>query len=224
MYCSSGKLTRNRCLSVVLIFLQVFSGKQPWSEVHEEARIVLQLYRGHTPGRPESRTMEDAHWSFIQSCWSSLQERPAADTIVLIVQQFLNDRAPSVSLHDLFISPRSRVNSDTNHKREDQDVDLPPLQVSGSHSQVSSKSLPHGIPTVADGSVPEKKSSPIAQSSRQRGAARRIQFHEYLQQIYRDSPLCRLGRGTSSEDPDGQPIRQEIVWRVCTLLIILFCD
>ena len=51
-------------------FLQVLSGKQPWSEFRQEAMVVLYLSKGHKPRRPESRAMDDSHWNLIQHCWS----------------------------------------------------------------------------------------------------------------------------------------------------------
>ncbi|KAF8550939.1 kinase-like protein, partial [Imleria badia] len=66
----------------VLIFLQVLSGKQPWSEVKTDARVIIHLQRGHKPSRPESRPVDDQHWDFIQQCWSSMEERPAAEDIL----------------------------------------------------------------------------------------------------------------------------------------------
>ena len=45
----------------MLISLQVLSGKQPWSELREDAAVVLYLAKGRKPGRPESRTLNDSH-------------------------------------------------------------------------------------------------------------------------------------------------------------------
>lgn len=91
----------------MLIFLQVSSGKQPWSEVREDAAIIFQLVKGHKPRRPKSRAMDDLHWTLIQQCLSSMQERPVAEAIMRSIREFLSDRPPSLPLSDLCGSPYS---------------------------------------------------------------------------------------------------------------------
>ena len=86
---SSGKLS-DTFVTSTLIFLQVLSGKQPWSEVREDLAVVLRLAKGHKPGRPESRAMDDSHWNLIQHCLSDIEERPAAEVITSTIQRFLN--------------------------------------------------------------------------------------------------------------------------------------
>ncbi|KAF8553704.1 hypothetical protein OG21DRAFT_1381082, partial [Imleria badia] len=56
--------------SDVYSFGCVLSGQQPWSEVRGESAVVLRLAKGHKPGRPESRAIDDSHWNLIQDCWS----------------------------------------------------------------------------------------------------------------------------------------------------------
>ena len=85
----------------MLIPLQVLSGKQPWSEVREDAAVILCLMRGHKPGRPESRTLNDLHWNIIQHCWSPTEERPAAEAIIPTIQQFISSCPQSLPLCDL---------------------------------------------------------------------------------------------------------------------------
>ena len=74
---------------LMLISLQVLSGKQPWSDVREDAAVVLHLAKGHKPDRPECRMLDDSHWDLIQHCWSPMEERPAAEEIISRIQQFL---------------------------------------------------------------------------------------------------------------------------------------
>ena len=74
----------------MLISLQVLSGKQPWSEIREDAAVVLCLAKGHKPGRPDCRTLNDSHWNLLQQCWSRTEERPAAEAIVSRIQQLLS--------------------------------------------------------------------------------------------------------------------------------------
>ena len=78
----------------ILIRLQVLSGKQPWSEVREDAAIVLHLAKGHKPGRPQSRKIDDSHWTLIQNCWSPMEERPTLEVIMLTIQRFLGNCPP----------------------------------------------------------------------------------------------------------------------------------
>ncbi|KAI9456490.1 kinase-like domain-containing protein [Boletus coccyginus] len=79
----------------------VLSGKLPWSEVREDLAIVLRLAKGHKPGRPESRTLDDLHWGFIQDCWSAIEERPAVEAIMSTVEWFLNHCPQTPPLYDL---------------------------------------------------------------------------------------------------------------------------
>ena len=182
---------------------------------------MLQLYRGHTPGRPESRAMEDAHWNFIQSCWSPLQERPAADAIVLAMQRFLSDYPPSVPLCDLFISPPSQDDSNTSHKPTSEDLDSS-LQVSGSHPQVPSESPPHSIPILAGSPVPENKSLFITQSlPYKKPASFRQQLNNYFQSAHEDDPHRRLVWETLPEGSDDRPNWQAVAYCTCNLLITL---
>ena len=88
----------------MLISFQVLSGKQPWSEVQEDLAVVLCMAKGHQPGRPKSRTLNDSHWNLIQHCWSPIEERPAADAIILTIQQFLSHCPQCPPLCDLLPS------------------------------------------------------------------------------------------------------------------------
>ena len=95
----------------VLIVLQVLSGKQPWSEVRQDAAVVLRLAKGHKPDRPESATLRDSHWNLIQQCWSAIEERPPAEMIVLFVQQLLSHSPQSHPLRNLVLSWPSQSDS-----------------------------------------------------------------------------------------------------------------
>jgi serine/threonine protein kinase len=88
----------------MLISLQVLSGKQPWSEVREDSAVVLRLAKGHKPGRPESRTLDDSHWNLIQHCWSPMDERPAAEVMIPTIRQFLDHCPQPPPLCDLLRS------------------------------------------------------------------------------------------------------------------------
>ena len=88
----------------VLTCLQVLSGKQPWSEVREDAAVVLRLAKGQNPARPESQIMDDKHWDMVQCCWSSIDERPAAVVLISTIQELLGDCPPCPPLRDLLAS------------------------------------------------------------------------------------------------------------------------
>ena len=91
------------------ITLQVLSGKQPWSEVREDSAVVVSLWKGHKPGRPESRTLSDSHWNLIQHCWSPMEVRPAAKVIISAIQHFLSYSPESPPLCDLLRSWSGQV-------------------------------------------------------------------------------------------------------------------
>ncbi|KAH0828934.1 hypothetical protein J3R83DRAFT_2358 [Lanmaoa asiatica] len=55
--------------------------------------------------------MDDWHWNLIQYCWSSVEERPAAEVIIPIIQQFLKHCPQSRPLRDLLISRASHPDS-----------------------------------------------------------------------------------------------------------------
>ena len=93
----------------MLISLQVLSGKQPWSEIREDAAIIWCLANGHKPGRPESRIMDDSHWNLIQDCWSPMEERPAAEAIIPTIQRFLSYCSESPPLRDMLRSPSGQA-------------------------------------------------------------------------------------------------------------------
>ena len=88
----------------MLISLQVLSGKQPWSEIREDAAVVLCLAKGHKPGRPDCQTLNDSHWILLQECWSPMEDRPAAEVIIPTIQRFLSHCLQSPPLCDLLRS------------------------------------------------------------------------------------------------------------------------
>ncbi|KAF8119559.1 kinase-like domain-containing protein [Boletus edulis] len=89
------------------IALHVLSGKQPWSEIHEDAFVVLCLAQGQKPGRPKTRPIVDQHWEFINTCWSLIQvHRPTSRQIVSIINFFLDQHPPVQPIRDL-IAPLS---------------------------------------------------------------------------------------------------------------------
>ncbi|KAF8549953.1 kinase-like protein, partial [Imleria badia] len=98
------RTTKSDIYSFGCVALQVFSGKQPWSEVREDSAVVLRLAKGHKPGRPEFRAMGDSYWNLVQDCWSPMEMRPSAEVIIYIIQEFLNDIPQSPPLCDSLMS------------------------------------------------------------------------------------------------------------------------
>ena len=72
-----------------LIFFQVLSGKFPWSEVRQDNAVMLQLSQGYKPARPESRPIQDVHWALVEQCWAPIDQRPPADDVMSLLQDFL---------------------------------------------------------------------------------------------------------------------------------------
>ena len=91
----------------MLMFLQVLSGKQPWSELRDSA--YSHSWFREIPGRPESPRIDDSHWNLIQRCWSPVEQRPAVDAIISTVERFLSvfSRPP----HDMSVSGSVHVSS-----------------------------------------------------------------------------------------------------------------
>ncbi|KIJ19708.1 hypothetical protein PAXINDRAFT_96950, partial [Paxillus involutus ATCC 200175] len=84
----------------------VLSVEQPWKN-KPEAVVVLQLFQGVNPSRPQSRPIEDEHWEFIGRCWLPVQERLVAEDIVPELQRFLDTSQPHLPIREhLVVSPR----------------------------------------------------------------------------------------------------------------------
>jgi len=95
------------------VALQVLSGQVPWSETRADVGVAVRLVQGHRPGRPTSRPIDDSHWKLIQRCWSRVQARPAVQTMIHTIQQFLDKCPQSPSLRDLLVSSPSDADTDT---------------------------------------------------------------------------------------------------------------
>ena len=108
----------------VLTRPQVLSGKQPWSEVREDAAVVLRLAKGQKPARPESRTMDDKHWDMIRRCWSSIEERPTAAILISTIQQFLGGCPLCPPLRDLLASWSGPTGSLADESSPSQDLSV----------------------------------------------------------------------------------------------------
>ncbi|KAN0074555.1 Protein kinase-like domain containing protein [Tylopilus felleus] len=73
--------------------LYVLSGQLPWCEFRRAAHIVVSLYHGKTPARPNFRPIDDSHWEFLESCWAGVQDRPSACAAFLALCGFLTSLA-----------------------------------------------------------------------------------------------------------------------------------
>ena len=118
----------------MLIFLQVLTGKQPWSEVREDSAVVLRLAKGHKPCRPESRTLNDSHWNLIQRCWSPMEERPTTEAIIPTIQQFFSHCPESPPLCDFLRSWSSQADLGAESRSS---LSQAPTEISSTHHGVT---------------------------------------------------------------------------------------
>ncbi|KAG6382172.1 WD40-repeat-containing domain protein [Boletus reticuloceps] len=105
------RTTKSDIYAFGCVAVQVLSGKRPWSEVQEDGAVVLRLAKGQKPGRPESQKIDDSHWDLIQDCWSQIEERPAALTIISTLRQFLSHCLPSPPLCDSLVARSSNADA-----------------------------------------------------------------------------------------------------------------
>ncbi|KAI9573298.1 kinase-like domain-containing protein [Boletus coccyginus] len=106
------RTTKSDIYSFGCISLQVLSGKRPWSEVQQDIHIILLMVQGQKPRWPESPAIADEHRDLIQQCWSSVEDRPSADSIITSIEIFLSTLRFQSSC-GLFISPSTLPNSVT---------------------------------------------------------------------------------------------------------------
>lgn len=72
--------------------LQIFSGEVPFHECEHEESIPLYIIQNRRPERPthersQSRGLNDAIWSIVESCWSPEPElRPSASQVVASIR------------------------------------------------------------------------------------------------------------------------------------------
>ncbi|KAF8556854.1 kinase-like protein [Imleria badia] len=83
----------------------VLSGQYPWSEIRQDAVVLLRLAEGRKASRPKSPPVDDQHWGLIERCWSPVQDRPPAEAVVHDIQKFLGTCSPPQCLRDLLAIP-----------------------------------------------------------------------------------------------------------------------
>lgn len=69
-----------------MIFLQVFTGRVPFSECRSDHQVVVQILRGKLPVRPVTPHIEDVIWDFIQTCWSDAEHRPLSSAVLEFIR------------------------------------------------------------------------------------------------------------------------------------------
>ncbi|KIJ68103.1 hypothetical protein HYDPIDRAFT_25548 [Hydnomerulius pinastri MD-312] len=79
--------TRNDIYSFGSVMLQVLTGQVPYHSLLRLEQVLLRVARGESPKRPKAPVeIEDAHWNFIQQCWTphdaTQGRRPSVDEIV----------------------------------------------------------------------------------------------------------------------------------------------
>ncbi|KIK79603.1 hypothetical protein PAXRUDRAFT_274254 [Paxillus rubicundulus Ve08.2h10] len=88
------RTTKNDIYSFGNLALELFSGKQPWSEIQQDVVVMMLPSQSKKPSRPKSRPMDDQYWEFILRCCSNVQQRPSAKEIVPILEHFLAASLP----------------------------------------------------------------------------------------------------------------------------------
>lgn len=71
---------------------------------------MIELANGRKPRRPQSHSISDQHWKFIEHCWSPVQERPAAERLVSSILDFLRFFPHAQSFGMLASSDKSKPN------------------------------------------------------------------------------------------------------------------
>ncbi|KAF9237887.1 kinase-like domain-containing protein [Melanogaster broomeanus] len=81
--------------------LQVMSGKQPWSEIQEDVRVMICLSKGQKPARPLfARSMTNIGVSSKNVGYQSI-ERLTANDLISTLKCFVASNPPHVPLSDL---------------------------------------------------------------------------------------------------------------------------
>ncbi|KAF9233550.1 kinase-like domain-containing protein, partial [Melanogaster broomeanus] len=86
------------------IMLQILTGKVPYDYYPDEEQVLLAISQGETPQRPSRSLITDRRWTFIQRCWSSLDEsqsRPSDEEMVeFTTKELADENSESASLRD----------------------------------------------------------------------------------------------------------------------------
>ncbi|KAG1731193.1 kinase-like domain-containing protein [Suillus paluster] len=93
--------TQSDVYSFGCLALKVLSGSEPWADVRHERFIIIRVAEGHTPQRPDSGPILDAHWRLIQQCFvppGAMPARPSTGDILnfLKIELQLEDQKVSV--------------------------------------------------------------------------------------------------------------------------------
>ena len=62
---------------------------------------MLQLSQGCRPARPKSRPIQDVHWVLVEQCWAPIDQRPPAEDVVSLLQDFFRLCPISLPLCDV---------------------------------------------------------------------------------------------------------------------------
>lgn len=76
---------------VLIMDVQILSGKVPYHYLAREGQVLLQLQNGNKPRRPHDSEghMNDVLWDKINECWADNPiHRPTSDSVA----QFLDDQ------------------------------------------------------------------------------------------------------------------------------------
>jgi len=111
------------------VMLQVLSGQIPYHYMKSDGQVVINLYYGITPKRPNTARTTDELWDFIGKCWAEPTERPTIGQVSIFVHQYRSQcedvSNPSDSESDVGPSRSSKVKESELHDDFEQDSTVP---------------------------------------------------------------------------------------------------
>ncbi|KAK1227026.1 Rho guanine nucleotide exchange factor [Marasmius sp. AFHP31] len=123
---------------------EVFTGLQPFSEISQDAAVVLQVILGSRPKRPTNAPeLTDAMWAIMKSCWNAEPNaRPSAEKIV--AQLRTDTKVPATAASDWAESLSKHILNNV-EQTEPQDAVGPPLPDDDDSTSVYDGSSTKGI-------------------------------------------------------------------------------
>ncbi|KAF7337113.1 hypothetical protein MVEN_02148900 [Mycena venus] len=93
--CGLEKIQRtfsNDVYSFACVCIELYTGKPPFSDIHHEMAVALQVIAKERPARPSDANgremMSDRLWAIVQQCWShEVAERPCMDRVVELMME-----------------------------------------------------------------------------------------------------------------------------------------
>ncbi|KZP19477.1 kinase-like protein, partial [Athelia psychrophila] len=74
------------------VTLEILSGQLPFPYLAHDAQVMIQVYTGGKPRRPETNYVTDQLWAFINQCWADTPTaRPVAEELLQSMEGFLGE-------------------------------------------------------------------------------------------------------------------------------------